>query len=828
MDIELGCIYKIITEEKMAEIIDNNITTNFFYGRGKPVFEFMMEYYRQYRKSPSLQVLEREFKGIKLDKIEEPVQYFIDELRERHKYNTILQGIEDISDELQDLKVDEAETLVYRLGSKLVTEIKQSRDLNYTDDIEDRIRRYKEKKKYGGLIGIPTLIDPLNDITGGAQKGQLMTISAPPKTGKCVSEHSKVGLPDGRVVTMREFVENEEDSILSLDEDTGKIVESKVNKWIDSGKKEGYKVKTKQGREVTVTSCHPFLTPFGWKSMDDGLEVEDQIAIPTKYPENYSFGNLGMDKEEVEMIALFIAEGGLTAKDLRFSNQDPEILEMADEIAEYYGLELKHIKNSDYGINGGQGNTKNLIIRKLKELGLKGKLSKDRFIPDDIFKLKKPLLKRFIEVLFNCDGSMCGYYYEYCSASEQLVKDLRHLLIRFGINPYFRFKENDGEGAYILEIRGKEAIKFENKFDLIDRKNELTAENVGTKTSHGYNIQLTDELINKIRKKAKGRGGEIGRLLGLNKGWEYSKKRLSSRGINPKRAKIIGEFVGIPELKNMYKEDLFYDKVVEIEPVGKIQMYDLEIEDTHNFIVNNVLVHNSWWEVVVIVKPALKWDYRVLFITKEMEPEEIALRLDSSLLGFEHKKLRKGTLGNSKEKEYFEALEEVKKQYEDLLVISGDDGGSGVTAIQGKIEEHNPDLVVIDGSYLIKDEEGGRNHYERTTNITRALKRLARVSEVPVYNSTQMGRQVGRNKPGTLEDLSFSYAYAQDSDLVISLYRSKELEQAKKIGCKIAGIRDGENGHFVLNWDFLDMELFGTLAEMVAANEEEEEEVIIY
>jgi len=235
------------------------------------------------------------------------------------------------------------------------------------------------------------------------------------------------------------------------------------------------------------------------------------------------------------------------------------------------------------------------------------------------------------------------------------------------------------------------------------------------------------------------------------------------------------------------------------------------------------------WVELVIAKAALKGGYRVLFITKEMEPEQIATRMDAAFLGLPFDKIRRGLLGDELEKEYFQALDDLANLHVDF-VISGDSGEGGVTAIQAKIEEHTPDLVIIDGSYLIIDEDGGKSGHEKATNITRALKRLARRTSLPIYNSTQAGRQVNRSKAPSMEDVSFTYAYSQDSDVIISIYRSPEMQVACKLGLKLTKVREGANaGHFILEWDFNNMRTFGTLAsDLSEGGMDEDAETVIY
>jgi replicative DNA helicase len=39
--------------------------------------------------------------------------------------------------------------------------------------------------------------------------------------------------------------------------------------------------------------------------------------------------------------------------------------------------------------------------------------------------------------------------------------------------------------------------------------------------------------------------------------------------------------------------DVYWDEVVSIEPDGTEDVYDLTVEEHHNFVANNIIVHNS-------------------------------------------------------------------------------------------------------------------------------------------------------------------------------------------------------------------------------------------
>ncbi len=55
----------------------------------------------------------------------------------------------------------------------------------------------------------------------------------------------------------------------------------------------------------------------------------------------------------------------------------------------------------------------------------------------------------------------------------------------------------------------------------------------------------------------------------------------------------IAEILGSRDLSRLANSDLYWDRIVEIEPVGEKETYDLQIEGDHNFLANHFVVHNS-------------------------------------------------------------------------------------------------------------------------------------------------------------------------------------------------------------------------------------------
>lgn len=79
--------------------------------------------------------------------------------------------------------------------------------------------------------------------------------------------------------------------------------------------------------------------------------------------------------------------------------------------------------------------------------------------------------------------------------------------------------------------------------------------------------------------------------------------------------------------------------------------------------------------------------------------------------------------------------------------------------------------MLIDGAYLLQDEDGGKRMWEKNMNISRGIKQIAQDYKVPVIISIQLNRQ-GDSRKGsepTLSDVAYSDAYAQDVDFLLGL-----------------------------------------------------------
>lgn len=65
------------------------------------------------------------------------------------------------------------------------------------------------------------------------------------------------------------------------------------------------------------------------------------------------------------------------------------------------------------------------------------------------------------------------------------------------------------------------------------------------------------------------------------------------QNLSRERLNRIAEVLDLSSLKNLANSDVYWDEVVSIEPDGEEEVFDLTVPEHHNFVANNIIVHNS-------------------------------------------------------------------------------------------------------------------------------------------------------------------------------------------------------------------------------------------
>ena len=186
-----------------------------------------------------------------------------------------------------------------------------------------------------------------------------------------------------------------------------------------------------------------------------------------------------------------------------------------------------------------------------------------------------------------------------------------------------------------------------------------------------------------------------------------------------------------------------------------------------------------------------------MFQSFEMNNHEQQQRHDAMRANISHGRLRRGKLLPAEENRYIDILNIMEKEQSFHLVDAVH--GITVSALSAKIEQTKPDIVFVDGVYLMLDEVTGEmNTPQSITNITRALKRLAQKINKPVIITTQTLLWKMRAGKVTADSIGYSSSFFQDSDVILGLEPVEEDEDIRLL--KIVASRNCGPSETALTW----------------------------
>lgn len=193
--------------------------------------------------------------------------------------------------------------------------------------------------------------------------------------------------------------------------------------------------------------------------------------------------------------------------------------------------------------------------------------------------------------------------------------------------------------------------------------------------------------------------------------------------------------------------------------------------------------------------------YRPLVISLEMNKWQEGYRFDTILTqgnSFRNSQLTHGKDIDPNEYEKWMTETFADKQSFYLVTNEGLDTVDQ-NMVAAKIEQYNPDLVVLDYHGLFDDADNGKTETDRARNLSKAFKRLAVRNEVPIIDVAQVTMQDGHaERPPELWEVAWSRQIAQDADLCMSVYRQPDSQLLQVVSKKN---RRGEMFAFDLAWD---------------------------
>lgn len=190
-----------------------------------------------------------------------------------------------------------------------------------------------------------------------------------------------------------------------------------------------------------------------------------------------------------------------------------------------------------------------------------------------------------------------------------------------------------------------------------------------------------------------------------------------------------------------------------------------------------------------------------MFQSFEMTNREQQNRYDAMRARVSHNRLIAGSLTKEEEERYKSTLEEMAEDTTNFWLVDSAHGLT-VSAIHSKVQTLQPDVVFIDGVYLMLDEQTGEsNTPQALTNITRSLKRMAQRVNKPVIITTQALNWKTKKGKVSTDSIGYSSSFLQDADVVFGLEREDENVDDTRI-LKVMAARNSGNVEAPMVWDW--------------------------
>jgi replicative DNA helicase len=414
----------------------------------------------------------------------------------------------------------------------------------------------------------------------------------------------------GTPITFEELLRDGWNDVLvwSLD-DRNQLVPAPVTNVFESGTKDVFRLRLASGREVKATANHPFLTFSGWTALGE-LQAGDRLAIPHRMPAPVAAG-LGWSEQRIGLLAHLLGDGCVVKRQpVHYTSNDPENLDFVEAAAAAeFGISPRRVAQQTWWhsylpapahCTHGRGNP---IHDWFRELGIEYRGARDKRLPSALYAASDDEVCLFLKHLWATDGciwlphsnSAAKVYYS--SSSRDLADGVAHLLARLGIVARIRQVEKAGyePGYHVIVADGPSLRTFCARVGAHGKRGK-TARELGALLADratNTNVDTVPLAVWDLVKSERVRAGLTERQFQAAIGTNYCGTTLYKSCPSRERLMRCADVLHSEALREIASSDVFWDKIVSIEPLGLQPVYDATVKETHNFVANGINVHNS-------------------------------------------------------------------------------------------------------------------------------------------------------------------------------------------------------------------------------------------
>jgi replicative DNA helicase len=390
-------------------------------------------------------------------------------------------------------------------------------------------------------------------------------------------------------------------------------VPAPVTNVFPSGVKEVFRMTLASGRTVTASGNHQFLAFNGWLPLEQ-LAIGGQIAVPRRIPAPIAAG-LGWSEHRIGLLAHLIGDGCVVSgQPVHYTSQDEENLAFVEQAAAAeFEITARRVPQGNWShtylpapwrCTHGRGNP---IHTWLRELGIDDLRSYDKRIPDVFHQANDEEIRTFLRHLWATDGSVTVTTERssaktqpricYSTSSRALAEGVAQLLARLSIATRryeVSYAKSERPGWHVVVAGSTAMAKFCREVGVHGKRGEAARKYLDRPpVVANTDVDVLPLEVWDLVKSERRRAGLTERQFQAAIGTHYCGSALYKARPSRERLMRCADALDSDALRQAASDDVFWDSIVSIEPLGPQPVYDATVKGTHNFIADGVVAHNS-------------------------------------------------------------------------------------------------------------------------------------------------------------------------------------------------------------------------------------------
>jgi replicative DNA helicase len=223
-----------------------------------------------------------------------------------------------------------------------------------------------------------------------------------------------------------------------------------------------------------------------------------------------------------------------------------------------------------------------------------------------VFSLPKKQIAVFLRHLWatshgtvTVDRSGCGGRISYASTSREVLRSIAGLLLRFGISTHMRTPAGDGPspGLHTLDVAGRdEQVRFLREIGCHGARSGRCAELLAVLASSTTPSRSIDTIPTHVWDRVRAvmaDGGIPRRIAAATTSIQVRASTRWQPGPSQERLGRVAALLDDADLEMYATNDVLWDSITSIEPIGEHDVYDATVLGVHNFVGNGIALHNS-------------------------------------------------------------------------------------------------------------------------------------------------------------------------------------------------------------------------------------------